>query len=93
MFGLRSQFSAEPGNWQATATLPCASRAMARICCLRGSCASAETAERVKSSARRRWLSIGTSSAVGNDDADPIYRVLLGDWRRRLQCGVFGCRG
>src|ERR1700690_2399210 len=62
-FGLRSQFSAEPGpspdNEQATDTLPCASPAMARICCRRGSCASADTAERVRSSARRIWVSIG----------------------------------
>src|SRR5580704_1489722 len=56
-FGLRSQCSVEPGKEQATDTLPCASRAIARICCLRGSCASADTAVRVKSSTRRIWLS------------------------------------
>src|ERR1700736_1144067 len=72
-FGLRSQFSAEPGNEQATDTLPCASSAMARICFWRGSCASADIAERVKRSARRIWLSIGTPATPGNDDACSVH--------------------
>ena len=65
MFGLRSQFSAELGNEQATDTLPHASSAMSRICRRRVSCASAGTTERVKSIARRMWFTIGTPATPG----------------------------
>src|SRR5580704_12319228 len=67
--GLKSQFSGEPGKEQATDTLPRASIAMARTCCLRDCCADADTAQRVKREyrARRMGLSISSLAAPGND--------------------------
>ena len=75
--GLKSQFSADPGKEQATDTLPCASIAMARTCCLRDCCADAATAQRVKREyrARRTGLSISSLAAPGNDCPYSVERA------------------
>src|SRR5437868_4331944 len=52
-FGLRSQFNDDSGNEQATDTLPCASRAIARISSLIDSCANENAVQLTISNVRR----------------------------------------